>query len=1400
MPPVTQGLAAALRRAEGLPPLSAPNAPADPSLLGSIGSGIGSGLHYVGTTLNKPSRALWSTLEGLTSGDWSGGGPLNLLPFSDTLGLTDPSQGVEASQFLENRGVLPENEPGFDLLDIPRFGLDVLGDPLTPVTGLGFGKALGRGGQALQKAGLLDDLTRASGKGPREYLSGTTLGDVLPTLKPAQRESLETSLGLGSPRRFTPNRFASDEETASVLLDPRKVDDLWRKTVGDEFYLPPEGSRRMRPESMEHWRNALQAGDEIESPFLDLTANTLFRDGRHRFAAIRELDEPFRATVPLSQAGEFSQRLGPSLGDDLLSPPLGGQLGLGLPFAQPSVTIGSEGVGRALDRLGGGLRNLPPVRLAAAAFDHRTRGRVSPAEQDWARGVTREMERASPQAIRATIKHSREWQGLFDEFSEHFGDDLFRQADDIDPRALEDAINDTLARKMSEWQMGAEDRAFRQKYFHLAQRAAGDVDADTIHPRFDEIVDEYRMSTGREDVTPDEVLDILRRSDPKPTRESVLPEARQRASEGMLKGTEGEVPWKQGDVVLAADRDNYGWVQKVGPRTSQVMFRNPETGVVAVKNLPNDQLTKAFDAGTEDAADMSRLATAKVFSDIMRHIGETGDPAEAFRFFAPHLSDNVPREFIDKMQGTMNELKSVKDLLWSNVEELGGKTEWLGMDRGHMIDHVMRNWHPAEQEKVLRREGKIAPHTFDSMRRRSPEIRELPAAIVTQLTKNKRYRGDNAAQNILADFEDRLDENWLLKQASEEDPTAFLEAMAPTREESLAAHAEALAAWVRNRPAMETRMVMEDAADYFRKGHTVEASLRASHDFLHEAAQKFTGETEGVLLGDVFNQSGMKTEKALEAFAKRFGMSTDQARRLKVDEHSARAVTGLSQMFDEKLGNTFLEPFLKHFDKWTRSFKTHVTVPWPAFFVRNFGSGQFVNASSGYIEGAGDLAQYGKAFKQAGELLKKARTGNISAAEQETLDAIQAYSVFQKQQGFADVEHFVPTGSRWIPDKVSDLRTHRLAAREFVEREPTLAAGIPGVNPLHRGIRTADQIGTAANQNVEWFNRVPMFLFLKGKGYSDEAAASVVEKLHFDYSRLSPAEREVFKRIAPFYTFTKKASELVFETLMDKPGGALAQTIRVTTAGQSDEPMPAYVAQTAAIPVGTLDDGTQRFLTGLGLAHEDPLSLIGGGVRDTLAELGSRTNPLIKGPLEWTFNESLFQRGPMGGRDLGDMDPTIGRTLQNLGLREPGPVGRATPFLSPGLEHMAVNTPFSRLLNTARTITDPRKYAATGGMFDAFPGQALGMQLLTGVRQTDISPQQRMRELREQMDALIRDEGGYVGRNVTFTKQQIKDAEASDPERAERMKQIMSAKRELQKLLRDSREDESPRVRLRRAG
>ena len=90
---------------------------------------------------------------------------------------------------------------------------------------------------------------------------------------------------------------------------------------------------------------------------------------------------------------------------------------------------------------------------------------------------------------------------------------------------------------------------------------------------------------------------------------------------------------------------------------------------------------------------------------------------------------------------------------------------------------------------------------------------------------------------------------------------------------------------------------------------------------------------------------------------------------------------------------------------------------------------------------------------------------------------------------------------------------------------------------------------------------------------------------------------------------------------------------------------PDYVAETTSIPLGEDAEGGRSYLTGAGLMMEDPLGFLGGGVRGGLLEAGSRLNPLLKAPLEWMAGQSFFQKGPMGGRRLEDLDPTIGRTL-----------------------------------------------------------------------------------------------------------------------------------------------------------
>lgn len=128
-------------------------------------SAILDALDYLGSAVDKPGRAV----RGVLSGNLNEG--LAALPFSDTLGLTDPTQAVSGSQLLRQAGL----STGDSLADSALgFGAELALDPTTYLGGaigrIG-GKALGRGMEAAARmrgpgyATTADDLLKMVSEG-----------------------------------------------------------------------------------------------------------------------------------------------------------------------------------------------------------------------------------------------------------------------------------------------------------------------------------------------------------------------------------------------------------------------------------------------------------------------------------------------------------------------------------------------------------------------------------------------------------------------------------------------------------------------------------------------------------------------------------------------------------------------------------------------------------------------------------------------------------------------------------------------------------------------------------------------------------------------------------------------------------------------------------------------------------------------------------------------------------------------------------------------------------------------------------------------------------------------------------------------------------------------------------
>jgi hypothetical protein len=170
------------------------------------------------------------------------------------------------------------------------------------------------------------------------------------------------------------------------------------------------------------------------------------------------------------------------------------------------------------------------------------------------------------------------------------------------------------------------------------------------------------------------------------------------------------------------------------------------------------------------------------------------------------------------------------------------------------------------------------------------------------------------------------------------------------------------------------------------------------------------------------------------------------------------------------------------------------------------------------------------------------------------------------------------------------------------------------------------------------------------------------------------------------------------------------------------------------------EDGTRSYITGFGLPFEDPLQfaqLARGNVSGLLRELGSRMNPVPKSLIEMMTGRSLYQAGPFGGREIEDLDPTIGRIIANVNDLVTGEkTERAQPFIGPWAEYAISNAGPGRMLNTIRTATDPRKW-------DVVPWK-LALNLGTGVRVADVSPSAQDAILRERIARIMKDFGGRM--------------------------------------------------------
>ncbi len=159
-------------------------------------------------------------------------------------------------------------------------------------------------------------------------------------------------------------------------------------------------------------------------------------------------------------------------------------------------------------------------------------------------------------------------------------------------------------------------------------------------------------------------------------------------------------------------------------------------------------------------------------------------------------------------------------------------------------------------------------------------------------------------------------------------------------------------------------------------------------------------------------------------------------------------------------------------------------------------------------------------------------------------------------------------------------------------------------------------------------------------------AAVSAQKFLFDYSALSGFEKDVARRVVPFYTWTRMSVPLFLERFVATPGkfatlekirqGAENEALRLSGAAprtpwerermKTDQQ---YLEEQFNIQVGRDRQGKPIIISGFGVPIEALNMLPGANFGRWLAKGASMITPAITGPLQMAMNQSFYTGNPL---------------------------------------------------------------------------------------------------------------------------------------------------------------------------
>jgi hypothetical protein len=309
-------------------------------------------------------------------------------------------------------------------------------------------------------------------------------------------------------------------------------------------------------------------------------------------------------------------------------------------------------------------------------------------------------------------------------------------------------------------------------------------------------------------------------------------------------------------------------------------------------------------------------------------------------------------------------------------------------------------------------------------------------------------------------------------------------------------------------------------------------------------------------------------------------------------------------------------PFMKIINNMNNTFKKFSTLT-AGFQVRNM-TGNSLNMVLSGMPASQIIPYYEKAmtiWNNADDLIQKAVKGTLTDLEKKQFDVLQDFY----KAGFAEA---------------------------FTKGQGLEAIKEGGKGP----IKWLSQKSVEANEIVDRYNRFALLTYAKDhpdyvRRLGQKNAIDAVKFALFDPSNMSDVEKNVIKKVIPFYTFTKQNLMFQANNLM-KNTGKYVKLYRFLENTYNDLPEDSYYdyqKSNMQIPLPfTGSDGNQLFLKA-NLPVSDLEEYLSNPIQRTLAS----TSPLIKTPVELVTGKSLYT-----GEDANYK--VLSNTLNKMGISNKG--------------------------------------------------------------------------------------------------------------------------------------------------